>query len=82
MDWYVVLLKFEIYLVYFFLQTLQVLDESTEIGYTIANEAAGGIVSARDFVNVRHWIEKDGIYYICLSAVNFEEMPEQKKYVR
>ncbi|KAK3106259.1 hypothetical protein FSP39_016222 [Pinctada imbricata] len=63
-------------------RTLQVLDDTTEISYTIANEAAGGIVSARDFINVRHWDEREGVYLIALNGVKYDDMPEQKKYVR
>lgn len=66
-----------------YLQTLQVIDENSEITYNISAEAAGGLVSARDFINVRQWLQLEQDMYLsygtgCIHA----DMPVQKKYVR
>lgn len=73
-------------LTYFFcfmsMQTLLVVDEKTDISYNIAAEAAGGLVSARDFINLRHWGERDQTFFIAVNKATFPDMPPQKKYVR
>ncbi|KAJ8306906.1 hypothetical protein KUTeg_014990 [Tegillarca granosa] len=63
-------------------RTLQTVDENTDIVYNIAAEAVGGMVSARDFVNVRRWGIRDGIYMSSGCACTHPDMPPQKKYVR
>ncbi|XP_061175306.1 stAR-related lipid transfer protein 3-like isoform X3 [Saccostrea echinata] len=63
-------------------RTLQVVDDRTDISYNIAAEAAGGLVSARDFINLRHWGEKDQTLFIAVDGATFPDMPPQKKYVR
>lgn len=68
--------------IYLFLQTLLVVDEKTDLSYNIAAEAAGGLVSARDFINLRHWGERDQTFFIAVNGASFSEMPPQKKYVR
>ncbi|XP_013387119.1 stAR-related lipid transfer protein 3-like isoform X1 [Lingula anatina] len=61
---------------------LQVIDEHTDVLYNIAAEAAGGMVSARDFVNLRCWKEMNGMMISVSKGVTHPDMPEQKKYVR
>ncbi|XP_048727696.2 steroidogenic acute regulatory protein-like isoform X3 [Ostrea edulis] len=63
-------------------KTLLVVDEKTDLSYNIAAEAAGGLVSARDFINLRHWGERDQTFFIAVNGASFSEMPPQKKYVR
>ncbi|XP_078334743.1 stAR-related lipid transfer protein 3-like isoform X2 [Crassostrea virginica] len=63
-------------------KTLQVVDEKTDISYNIAAEAAGGLVSARDFINLRHWGEREQSFFIAVNSATFPDMPPQKKYVR
>lgn len=64
------------------MQTLLVVDEKTDISYNIAAEAAGGLVSARDFINLRHWGERNQTFFIAVNKATFPDMPPQKKYVR
>ena len=45
-------------------------------------EAAGGVVSIRDFVNVRHWSLVDGVYVSAGGSVLHPAMPPQPKKVR
>lgn len=64
-------------------QSLQDIDENTQITYNISAEQAGGLVSARDFINVRRWIRLDNGSYISYGVgCTFVDMPVQKKYVR
>ncbi|XP_021369542.1 stAR-related lipid transfer protein 3-like isoform X3 [Mizuhopecten yessoensis] len=63
-------------------RTLETIDDNTEISYSIAAEAAGGLVTSRDFVNVRCWGVRDGVFLSCASGTTYPDMPPQKKYVR
>ncbi|XP_064595251.1 stAR-related lipid transfer protein 3-like isoform X2 [Liolophura sinensis] len=63
-------------------RTLQVLDDYTCITYSISAEAVGGMVSSRDFVNVRHWGKRDGIYLSAGISTTHPDMPPQKNLVR
>lgn len=63
-------------------RVLQTISENTDIVYVIAAEGAGGIVASRDFVNLRRWTERDGMYLSLVSNATFTGMPTQKKYVR
>lgn len=42
--------------------TLQVINDKVSISYQLAAEGGGGIVSARDFVNLRYCTKHDGAY--------------------
>ena len=64
------------------LQSLQSIDDITEVTYNIAAEAAGGLVSARDFISVRQWTEREGVYLSIGMGCTHPDMPQQKKYVR
>ncbi|XP_067938351.1 stAR-related lipid transfer protein 3-like isoform X2 [Watersipora subatra] len=61
---------------------LEEVDDSTEVSYNIAAEGAGGMVSSRDFVCVRHWEQLDGWYITSSMGATHPSMPEQPKYVR
>ena len=63
-------------------QVLQVIDEKVDILYNIAAEIAGGVISSRDFVSLRTWGEKDGIYLGAGMGVQHPDKPKQKQYVR
>lgn len=63
-------------------RVLHSINDNTDIAYTIVPEAAGGLVSARDFVNLRRWEEKDGSYLSLVRHTTYSEMPPQKKYIR
>lgn len=63
-------------------RSLQSIDDTTEVTYNIAAEAAGGLVSARDFVSIRHWTQKEGVYLSIGVGCKHPDMPVQKKYVR
>jgi hypothetical protein len=63
------------------LQTVQVLDHCTDISYNVA-AGIGSIVSSRDFVNLRHWGEKDGIYVSAGNGVTHPDKPPVKKHIR
>lgn len=64
-------------------QALQQIDENTQITYNISAEAAGGLVSARDFINMRQWLKLENGRYISYGVgCTHADMPVQKKYVR
>ncbi|KAK2139073.1 hypothetical protein LSH36_2059g00000 [Paralvinella palmiformis] len=63
-------------------RSLQVIDSHTDIYYSVAAEGAGGLVSSRDFVSLRHWKFKDGIIFAAGCAVTYPGMPPTKKHVR
>ena len=65
-------------------QTLQVVDDHIEVTYNITAEAAGGLVSARDFINVRSWeaLPNMGMFISYGIGCTHYSMPVQKNYVR
>ena len=66
----------------FIFQLLQSIDDNTDVTYNIAAEAAGGLISARDFISLRHWTEREGVYLSIGVGCTHPDMPVQKKYVR
>ncbi|XP_062893135.1 stAR-related lipid transfer protein 3 isoform X2 [Mobula hypostoma] len=63
-------------------QVLQRVDDNTMITYDVSAGAAGGVVSARDFVNVRR-IEKKGEMYISSGmSTTHDSRPPLTKYIR
>merc|ERR1719186_1827382 len=63
-------------------KTVQPIDEHTDISYQVCAEAGGGVVSVRDFVNIRHWAMVDGVYVSAGKSVKHPAMPPQKQKVR
>ena len=63
-------------------KVLRVISRNTDISYTVAAEAVGGLVSSRDFVSLRTWKSKNGILFSSGSAINYPECPPIKKHVR
>jgi len=64
-------------------RTIQPIDEYTDISYQVAAEAAGGVVSTRDFVNLRHWcLMEGGVYVSAGGSVKHPAMPPQPGRVR
>lgn len=63
-------------------KTVQPIDEYTDISYQVCAEAGGGVVSVRDFVNLRHWALVDGVYVSAGKSVQHPAMPPQKQKVR
>lgn len=63
-------------------KTVQVVDENTDISHNITNEAVGGLVSSRDFVNLRHWKMKDNVMISAGCSVIHPSVPPSKKHVR
>jgi hypothetical protein len=61
---------------------VQVLNENTDIAYSVGAEAVGGLVSSRDFVNLRHWKCRDGAMMSSACAVTHPDMPPTRKHVR
>ncbi|KAJ8942315.1 hypothetical protein NQ318_005307 [Aromia moschata] len=61
---------------------VQAIDEYTDITYQISADAAGGLVSSRDFVNLRHWACVEGCYVICSIKTDHPSLPLNKKFVR
>lgn len=60
----------------------QEIDSCTDVVYQIAAEGPGGIVKARDFVNVRHWKKIDDSWVCAIISVICKDEPPQKKFVR
>ncbi|PVD36129.1 hypothetical protein C0Q70_03102 [Pomacea canaliculata] len=63
-------------------KTVAVLDECTDISLNVANQAVGGIVSSRDFVNLRHWGVREGIYLSAGQGVTHPDCPPTKEHIR
>ncbi len=68
-------------------RTVQSIDSHTDISYQVSAEAAGGVISPRDFVNLRHWAtrrDEDGemVFLMGGRSVKHPAMPPQPKKVR
>lgn len=61
---------------------VQVIDEHTDISYQIAADGAAGVVSSRDFVNLRHWEFLEGRYIIACIGTDHPSLPKNDKYIR
>lgn len=47
---------------------LQVVNDKVSISYQLAAEGGGGIISARDFVNLRYCDVRNGVY-VCAGTI-------------
>ncbi|GCC38755.1 stAR-related lipid transfer protein 3 [Chiloscyllium punctatum] len=63
-------------------QVLQRVDDNTVITYDVSAGAAGGVVSPRDFVNVRRIERKKEMYISSGMSTTHNSRPPQNKYVR
>ncbi|XP_072343796.1 stAR-related lipid transfer protein 3 isoform X2 [Scyliorhinus torazame] len=63
-------------------QILQRVDDNTLITYDVSAGAAGGVVSPRDFVNVRRIERKKDMYISSGVSTTHDAKPPHKKYVR
>uniref|UniRef100_A0A8C7Y2Q7 StAR related lipid transfer domain containing 3 n=1 Tax=Oryzias sinensis TaxID=183150 RepID=A0A8C7Y2Q7_9TELE len=63
-------------------QILQRVDDNTLVSYDVSAGAAGGVVSPRDFVNVRRVERKRDCYLSAGMATNHDLKPPVGRYVR
>lgn len=63
-------------------KTLEKLNDNTDIAYNISSPGAGGLVSSRDFVNLRHWKTRDELTLSLGLSTCHPDMPPNHKYVR
>ncbi|MBN3271578.1 STAR3 protein, partial [Polyodon spathula] len=63
-------------------QVLQRVDDNTLVSYDVSAGAAGGVVSPRDFVNVRRVERRRDRYISSGIATNHEAKPLHSRYVR
>uniref|UniRef100_H3D2D3 StAR-related lipid transfer protein 3 n=1 Tax=Tetraodon nigroviridis TaxID=99883 RepID=H3D2D3_TETNG len=63
-------------------QILQRVDDNTMLSYDVSSGAAGGVVSARDFVNVRRVERKRDCYMSAGMATVHESKPPCSRFVR
>ncbi|XP_056143853.1 stAR-related lipid transfer protein 3 [Lampris incognitus] len=63
-------------------QILQRIDDNTMVSYDVSSGAAGGVVSARDFVNVRRVERKRDRYLSAGMATEHDAKPPHSRYVR
>ncbi|XP_069763301.1 stAR-related lipid transfer protein 3 [Narcine bancroftii] len=63
-------------------QVLQRVDDNTLITYDVSAGAAGGVVSPRDFVNVRRIERKKEMYISSGMSTTHNSRPPLKKYIR
>uniref|UniRef100_A0A674MXX7 StAR related lipid transfer domain containing 3 n=1 Tax=Takifugu rubripes TaxID=31033 RepID=A0A674MXX7_TAKRU len=63
-------------------QILQRVDDNTMVSYDVSSGAAGGVVSARDFVNVRRVERKRECYMSAGMATNHDSKPPCGRFVR
>lgn len=61
---------------------VQSVDGSTDVVYQLATEGPGGVVTARDFVTVRHWKKIDNCWVSAIKSVIHKDEPPQKSAVR
>lgn len=65
-----------------FCSTIQTINSQTDVSYQVCAEAAGGLVTTRDFVNLRHWAEMSGVFISAGMSIHHPAMPAQPKRVR
>uniref|UniRef100_A0A672T3W4 StAR-related lipid transfer protein 3 n=1 Tax=Sinocyclocheilus grahami TaxID=75366 RepID=A0A672T3W4_SINGR len=63
-------------------QILQRVDDNTMVSYDVSAGAAGGVVSPRDFVNVRRVERRRDCYISAGMATNHSSKPPHSRYVR
>ncbi|XP_036409051.1 stAR-related lipid transfer protein 3-like [Megalops cyprinoides] len=63
-------------------QILQRVDDNTMVSYDVSAGAAGGVVSPRDFVNVRRVESRRDRYVSAGMATSHEAKPPQSRFVR
>ncbi|XP_032241171.1 stAR-related lipid transfer protein 3 isoform X2 [Nematostella vectensis] len=61
---------------------LHKIDQCTDLCYSVTTDQAGGMVSSRDFVNLRHWQKRGNAYVSCNVSVEFDKMPPVKPHIR
>lgn len=61
---------------------IQTIDEHTDICYQRSSPAAGGMVSAREFVNIRRWKKIDDKYVIVFAKTEHPSVPINKECIR
>lgn len=61
---------------------IQKIDSHTDVCYLVVAEGAGGLVSSRDFVNVRIWERRDSTFVCASTATIHQECPPNSKYIR
>ncbi|KAI0214187.1 StAR-related lipid transfer protein 3 [Lamellibrachia satsuma] len=59
-------------------KTIEVLDDHTDVAYNLAADAVGGLVSSRDFVNLRYWQVRNDVILSSCVAVTHSDMPPTK----
>lgn len=63
-------------------QVLQRVDDNTLVTYDVSAGAAGGVISARDFVNVRRIERRKEMYVSSGMSTVHDSRPPVKKYIR
>jgi len=63
-------------------QILSKIDKKTDICYVMASEAGGGLISSRDFVNVRRYQQQGNMVILAGKATSFEAVQEKKGVIR
>jgi len=61
---------------------LKVINDKVSVSYQVAAEGGGGIVSSRDFINLRYCDSQDGVFVCAGMSVVYPDMPAQKGFVR
>ncbi|XP_031570769.1 stAR-related lipid transfer protein 3-like isoform X2 [Actinia tenebrosa] len=63
-------------------RVLHKIDNHTDICYNVTTDQAGGMVSSRDFVNLRHWQKRGKAYFSCNASVEYQDMPPVNEHIR
>jgi len=64
-------------------EVVQILNESTDISYQVTKEGAGGVISARDFVTLRHYVTTpDGSHVLAWTSVKHGDKPVMQNIIR
>lgn len=64
------------------LQVVRRLSENCDISYYVAAPGAKGLVKSRDFVVVRKWGKRKGLYFSTGMSVKYPNIPPVDKCVR
>lgn len=58
------------------------IDDQTDIVYNSTGVEGGGMVSSRDFVNLRRWERRGDVFVSCNATIEIDELPPKKDHIR
>ncbi|KAK6634367.1 hypothetical protein RUM43_011767 [Polyplax serrata] len=61
---------------------LLVIDDHTDVTYQVSAPGGNGVITSRDFVNVRHWNMRGDSFVLAGISVPYPSLPSNKFYIR